>query len=283
MREVLEVERSRAAKKTSHGVLLVLVACFLATTTHAAAQSCHATSLRPTDEATDASTLGYRVAVSSVLGTFKRADIVGEYQGLFVTGTVWHRWFTTELALPGYRIAQTGSHAYGAGDIAVDVRGNVFRSDDQSITVGPEIALTLPTGSADDGLGMGHVMLMPGGFVTWQHGPFALITQLAYGRALGSAGAHAHHLGPSPTVNPMNRSELTHAIGLSASVHPNLRLTGRLLGAVTLGSHDGAAREILAPGLQFIAGAFDFALEQQLPVVGDPFVSRTLLSVGAQW
>jgi hypothetical protein len=227
--------------------------------------------------------LGYRVALSSVLGSFTRSAVPGEYQGLFVTGTVWHRWFTAEVALPGYRIAQTGSHAYGLGDLALNVRGNVFRSDDRSITLGPEVALTLPTGSENDGLGMGHVMLMPGGFVTWQHGPFALITQLAYGRALANAGAHAHHMGPAPIVNPMNHSELTHAVGLSASVHPNLRLTGRLLGAVTLGAHDGAAREILAPGLQFIAGAFDFALEQQLPVVGDPFVSRTLVSVGAQW
>jgi hypothetical protein len=52
---------------------------------------------------------------------------------------------------------------------------------------------------------------------------------------------------------------------------------------VTLFNHSGYAREIVAPGLQFISGAFDVALEQQLPLVGDPFVSRTLMSVGAQW
>jgi hypothetical protein len=200
-----------------------------------------------------------------------------------VTGTVAHPWFTAELAVPGYRIARIGSHAYGPGDVALNVRGNVYRSDDQSITLGPELAATLPTGSADDGLGMGHVMLMPGGFVVWQQAAFTLITQLAYGRALGSASTHNHADGPAPIVNPMNRSELSHAVGFSASVHPNLRVTGRLLGAVTLFNHAGYAREIIAPGLQFISGAFDFAVEQQLPLVGDPFVSRTLLSVGAQW
>ena len=81
----------------------------------------------------------------------------------------------------------------------------------------------------------------------------------------------------------MNRSELSHSVGLSARVHPSLHVTGRLLGAVTLFSHAGTAREIVAPGLQFVVGAFDFALEQQLPIAGAPFVSRTVISVGAQW
>jgi hypothetical protein len=280
MREVFDVlmQSPRTARIAIAALGLSLGAATLAPA--ASAQSCHSSSLRPT------SGLTYRVSLSSVFGSFTRGDTVGEYQGLFVTGTLSHPWFTAELALPGYRIAQTGSHAYGPGDIALNVRGNVFRSDDESITLGPELALTLPTGSADDGLGMGHVMLMPGAFVTWQQGAFTLITQLAYGRALASASAHANHSsteGPTPIVNPMNRSELTHSIGFSASVHPNLRVTSRLIGAVTLGAHNGFAREIVAPGLQFIVGAFDFALEQQLPIVGAPFTSRTLMSVGAQW
>lgn len=284
MREVLDAATTHIAacfKAVSSRVLLgaALSAGLLGAgaSSKATAQSCHSSSLRPT------SGLTYRVALSSVFGTFTRTNIRGEYQGLFLTGTVSHPYFTAELALPGYRIAQTGSHAYGPGDLALNVRGNVYRSDDESITVGPEVAVTLPTGSADDGLGMGHVMLMPGGFVTWQHGGITLITQLAYGRALGGSSAHVHDDGPWPVVNPMNRSEFTHSVGLSALVHPNLRLTGRLIGAVTLFNHSGAAREIVAPGLQFIAGAFDFALEQQLPVAGAPFVSRTLMSVGAQW
>jgi hypothetical protein len=277
MREVLDVATAHIAT-CCKAVLFCAALCVVSAPT-AEAQSCHTSSLRPT------SGLTYRVALSSVFGTFTRTDVRGEYQGLFVTGTLSHPWFTAELALPGYRIAQTGSHAYGPGDLALNVRGNVYRSADESITVGPEVAVTLPTGSADDGLGMGHVMLMPGGFVSWQHQGFTLITQLAYGRALGSASAHMHAGDgePWPIVNPMNRSELSHSVGFSASVHPNLRLTGRLIGAVTLFNHAGAAREIIAPGLQLIVGAFDFALEQQLPIAGAPFVSRTLMSVGAQW
>jgi hypothetical protein len=277
MREVLDVATTQFSTCTRALTALCCLCLLGANATTAAAQSCHSTSLRPTNGLT------YRVALSSAVGTFTRADVKGEYQGLFATGTLSHPWFTAELTVPGYRIARVGSHAYGPGDLALDVRGNVFRSDDASITLGPELVATLPTGSAADGLGMGHVMLMSGGFVAWQHDGLTLITQLAYGRALGSASAHNHADGPAPIVNPMNRSELTHAIGFSASVHPNVRVTSRLLGAVTLFDHAGYTREIVAPGLQFIAGAFDFALEQQLPVVGAPFVSRTLLSVGAQW
>ncbi|MET0387519.1 MAG: hypothetical protein ABW321_16230 [Polyangiales bacterium] len=245
--------------------------------TQAEAQSCHAASLRPTDGLT------YRVAASAVLGSYDTAAVSGEYQGLFLTATLSHPWFTAEVALPGYRMAETGRHAYGLGDVLVSARGNLYRSTDQHWLAGPELAATLPSGRAEDGLGMGHVMLMPGGFVQWRHAGFAVITQLAYGRALGSMDHAAHGDGPFPIVNPMNRSELTHAIGVSATVHPNLHVTGRLLGAVTLFDHAGAAREIVAPGLQFIAGAFDAALEIQLPVVGNPFSSRTVASIGAQW
>jgi hypothetical protein len=278
MRAVLDVATTHIKTCASIVCCIAGLAGLTANAATASAQSCHSASLRPT------SGLTYRVGLSSALGTFTRAETRGEYQGLFVTGAVSHPWFTAELALSGYRIAQTGSHAYGPGDLLVNARGNVYRSDDESITIGPELAVTFPTGNADDGLGMGHVMLMPGGFVSWQQGGFTLITQLAYGRALGDASSHAaHSAGPWPIVNPMNRSELTHSVGFSASIHPNVRVTGRLLGAVTLFNHAGTAREIFAPGLQLIAGAFDVALEQQLPLLGDPFTNRTLLSLGAQW
>jgi hypothetical protein len=126
------------------------------------------------------------------------------------------------------------------------------------------------------------VMLMPGGFMLFRQRGFSVLTQLAYGRALMGSG-HMHHAGPYPLVNPMNRSELTHAIGVSVRALESLHVTGRLFGAVTLFNHDGVAREVVAPGLQFISGVFDAALELQIPVLGNPFSSRTIISVGAQW
>jgi len=240
------------------------------------AQSCHAASLRPT------SGLTYRVALSGLFGNFATDATSGEYQGILATLAIEHPWFAAEVTVPGFRIAQIGSHAYGPGDVLISARGNLYRSADNVIVAGPEIAATLPTGSMEDGLGMGHVMLMPGAFVRWHNAGYSVIAQLSYGAAL-SSGDHAHHMGPAPIVNPMNRSELAHALSASAQLHPNLNLTGRLLGAVTVADHRGAAREVVAPGVQLVFGAFDASLELQVPVVGHPFSSRTLLSVGAQW
>jgi hypothetical protein len=268
-------------------LLASLITAGIALPQRAAAQSCHSPSLRPTDG------LAYRASLTGTLGSFSTAATRGEYQGWFATFTFTHPWFLAEVSLPTYRIAQTGSHAYGLGDLALTLRGQFFRSkpsvngangaSDGAIIAGPELTSTLPTGDMDKGLGMGHVMLMPGAFVSWQRAGFAVIAQVAYGRAL-QFGSHAHmHMDPAPIVNPMNRSELSHAIGASAALHEHLRVTARLIGAVPWFDHGGAAREIVAPGLQVIAGMFDAALELQLPVVGKPFDSRTIATIGAQW
>ena len=245
----------------------------------AQAQSCHTVaSLRPTQPT---SGLSYRVALTGTFGSFADAAVSGEYQGLLVSGLISHPWFSAELYLPGYRIAKTGSHDYGFGNPGVDVRGHVYRADDDTLIAGPELALTLPAGSSNEDLAMQHTMLMAGGFLLWQQGSYTVLAQLAYGRAL--TGGHAHGAGPMPLVSPMNRSELSHAIGASARIHDNLRVTGRLIGAVNLFDHNGAPRELVAPGLQLVLGPLDASLELQLPVVGKPFASRTLVSVGAQW
>ena len=268
----------RAPRARSPFFLLAMV-CLSggALASRAQAQSCHTgASLRPM------SGLTYRVGLTGIFGSFKDGAISGEYQGLMVSGAVHHPWFSAELSLPGYRISQTGSHDYGMGDLGADVRGHVYRSSDDSLVAGPELAATFPTGADNPDLSMGHVMLMPGGFLLWQQPNFSLIAQVSFGRAVGG-GDHAHHDIPMPRVNPMNRSELAHAIGASATIHPNVRLTARLLGAVNVFDHNGSAREVMAPGLQLVLGALDASLELQLPVIGKPFASRTLLSVGAQW
>jgi hypothetical protein len=81
----------------------------------------------------------------------------------------------------------------------------------------------------------------------------------------------------------MNRSELEHALALRVALLDWLGAFGRLSGAIPVADLHGAARESLGLGLDFVVGAFDVAFEQQLPLVGDPFRSRSLLRVGAQW
>jgi hypothetical protein len=249
----------------------------------AAAQSCHTPSLRPTDGLT------YRAAIIGSFASFDNAAGRGEYQGLAAQLTLAHPWFVADVVLPAYRVAQVGSHSYGLGDLVLSARVNAYQqissgmhTSGWTLLAGPELAATLPTGDADHMLGMGHVMIMPGAFLQLQQGGWSILAQVAYGRAIADSSEH-HHDMPMPLVNPMNRSELTHAIGVSAALHPNLRATARLFGAANVFDHRGTAREIVAPGLQLIAGAFDLALEVQVPLLGDPFESRTLISAGAQW
>ena len=128
---------------------------------------------------------------------------------------------------------------------------------------------------------MGHVMLMAGAFARVIEPAFALDVQLAYGRALGMAGGHTH--GPQPIVQPMNRSELEHALALRLTLSSWLGGLARVAGAIPISDAHGAAREALGLGLDFVFAPFDLALEQELPLVGDPFRSRTLLRLGAQW
>src|SRR5262245_44050991 len=129
--------RSRRA-----GLLACVMLAGLLSPCLARAQSCHSPALRPTSNASD---LGYRVSPAGVFGNFTTATTVGEYQGIFANASVAHPWFLVEAALPVYRIAQTGSHAYGFGDLALSARGNLYRSQDGEFIAGPELATTLPT------------------------------------------------------------------------------------------------------------------------------------------
>src|SRR5204863_3553097 len=136
------------------------------------------------------------------------------------------------------------------------------------------------------GLGMGHVMLMPGVFARLQLSRFTVVAQLAYGVALTHGhhhaaatdphAAHHHHAeaaashdeGPAPIVNPMNRSELEHALSAAFQWTDWFALTARIAGAVPIHDDAGEARETVAFGPRFTIGRFDLGAEQELPLVG---------------
>jgi hypothetical protein len=242
------------------------------------AQSCHAPSLR------DRETASYRASATASFASYTNSSYAGEYQGVQVAAAFMHPRVWVDVALPSYRLVRNGLSTHGLGDLAADTRVVAYQTPDRSLSVGPELALTLPTGDDDKGLGMGHVMLMPGAWLMLHLEKLSLIAQLAYGRAAISlsASGHRHGGGYTPLVNPMNMQELEHALSLGYAVHPNLQLEARVLGAQPIDSALGRAREVVACGLRLYAGPVDVGFEVQVPVVGSPFRARTLLSVGAQ-
>lgn len=253
----------------------------------ARAQSCHAPSLREHGEA------HVRLSLSSVYATYETPQYAGEYQGLRALAAYMNEWVYVHASLPGYRLVRNGATDYGLGDVGADVRVTAYRTEDGKLSLGGELAAMLPTGRASRELGMGHVMLMPGAWVRLEQDKLSIWVQLAYGRSINASSAHHHHHhGDShgedahavgPIVNPMNASELGHALGVAYAVHPAVRLTGRALGAVPVAARDGQPRQVLAPGLTLLFGPIDVSLELEWAVVGQPFTLRTQLGVGAQW
>jgi hypothetical protein len=256
---------------------MVVIGCWL--TMPARAQTCHPPSLRePLDS-------GFHLGVLQLFAVFSDTES-GNYQGVIPTLGWSHEWLTAELALPVYRLARSGDEDIGLGDMSADVKVAVFRTD--VFSIGPELAVSLPTGDADRELGMGHVMAMPGAWARLDLGEFGVLAQLAYGVAFGDHDEHAdheqHHVAtssPTPRVNPMNSSELEHGLGLRYALDPALSMTARWFGAVPLEAA-GFARQIVAPGLQLTAGSLDAALEVQIPVAGDPFDLRLTVAIGAR-
>lgn len=260
-----------------------MLACLLgvAAQNQAHAQSCHAASLREDAGAS------LRANVSGLFATYQNAQYTGEYQGLRALAAFMSPWLYGQVTLPVYRLVRNGLAEQGMGDAGTNLRVTALRMADGRLTLGPELAATFPSGDAARDLGMGHVMVMPGLWLRLELAGLSVSAQLAYGHSVQALGAgasgHHHHGGTGPLVNPMNASELEHALGVAYALHDALRVTGRVLGAVPVAVKAGQAREIVAVGVQAIAGPFDAAVEVELPVVGNPFLTRTLLSVGAQW
>jgi hypothetical protein len=216
----------------------------------------------------------WRVALRTVFASYRNPVYAGEYQGALAVASYRHPWVAAEASFGGYRIVRNGLREYGISDVGLDVRAALARFSEMSL--GLELAATLPTGDPARGLGMGHVMLMPGAFFQLQGDKLQLLAQVAYGRAV-TGGSHVH-TSTGPLVNPMNRSELEHTATLAYIFQSPLFAAARLFGAVPVAATAGAARE--AFGLVFGASLdrFQPSAELQLPLVGTPFSLRFLLS-----
>jgi len=235
------------------------------------AQSCHMPDLHVDDGRP------FRISARSTFASYRTAIYAGEYQGYAASASYSQRWLFVEGSLAGYRIVRNGLTDRGLGDLAVDVRGTIVRN--QELAAGVELAATFPTGDAGRGLGMGHTMLMPGVWASFQRDSLSIVAQVAYGRAITAGGSHAHHGSSGALVNPMNRSELEHALTVSYGFAEHLFAGGRLLGALPVVAVGGAAREVAAFGFGALFAPLQLDLELQMPLVGTPFETRTLLTI----
>jgi hypothetical protein len=239
--------------------------------TSAAAQSCHLS-----DYALPSAGSQFRVRALATFASYRNQVYAGEYQGYGGSASFTHPWLAAEAALTSYRIVRNGLRDYGIGDLALTARAAAYRFDDEA-ALGVALAASLPTGDPRRGLGMGHTMLMPGAWFSWRREAWSISLDLAYGRVVAAEG-HVHRPG-GPLVSPMNRSEIEHAVAVSYTFWRTLFAAVRLYGAVPVADARGSARQASALALGGVISRFELGVEQHLPLVGAPFVAKTLLRV----
>lgn len=215
--------------------------------------------------------------VSLIAAEFDTMNYGGDYQA--VVPSV--HWASGRLAATGnlgvYRLQENGRELYGAGDAVV--HGQARLTGTGPTTAGVALAVSAPTGDHQDGLGMGHPMVMPAGWARWGSGVIAIDGSLGYGQALAGSIHHSH--GAWPLVEPMNESEVTWTASGNIALAKALHAGGRVSGAVPVG--EGVTRVIGGVRVLWTEGRVDTAFEIQAGLAGDPFTVRGVLETALRF
>ena len=87
-----------------------------------------------------------------------------------------------------------------------------------------------------------------------------------------------------PIVNPMNRAELELSVSGGFLLASELRLRAGVQGAVPVGDVDGASRATGFLGFDVLLDEnYEIVGEWHLPLAGDPFTAKLVLSVARRF
>jgi hypothetical protein len=241
------------------------------------AQGCHP---EPPQELQDSS---WRLTLGQETARFESPRYEGHWQGLSSSAGVARQRLYAGAALGVYRIVRNGSPRRGVGDLLLHSRVSLLGAERERVRAGLAISVTLPTGDVRSDLGMGHVMLMTGAWVTAQLKQVLANAQLTYGKSLRGNNTH-HHDSVGPLVAPMSQSEIDATVSASFRIHPNgMLVKGGLNGALPVLDESGAARANLLLALLF-GDRLKTSLELQLPIAGVPstLALRVALSIAVR-
>lgn len=209
----------------------------------------------------------FRAGVSVVAAQFDQTSYGGDYQG--VTPSL--RWSDRRLGATAgvtlYRLQENGRELFGPGDAFVHGQVTLFHRARSA--AGVALMVTAPTGDHLTGLGMGHVMVMPGLWAQHALGRIELGASAGYGRAIGGGG-HVH--GAWPLVDPMNLEELTWSATGDVAIARSLRAGARIGGATPVG--DGVMRMVAGVHAAWGKGRVETGLGLDAGLAGDPFTVR---------
>lgn len=253
---------------------LTALAAALASPARAAAQQCHP--INASAWRNQGLALGVRLDAAG----YRNRSYEGDFEGLALTLSFNHPRVSVGAMLPGYRLVRNGAIGYGLGDLLLSLRTPLRRWASARTSVGLGLAATIPTGSAREGLGMGHVMIMPEFWWVREMGRVQLLGSVGFGRALaGNTASHHHGAGPAPIVNPMNLAEIEASLGGYVQLNRLLWLKMTAFGAMPVGSAGsaGATRIILSQGIALNVRGVELSAELQAPLAGSPFLARGVL------
>lgn len=244
----------------------------------ARAGHCHGVSLQSTRSSLTAS-------VRSEAATFQTGAGEGSYQGSTLELTASHPVAGLQLGLPVFRLSRAQATTLGLGDVSLRVRVAWVRAAADRVETGVVLAATLPTGDPKRGLGMGHVMLLPGAYGSLRLNDILFGLEVGYARALGeeSHAGHSRHPGADvaqPPVDPMTASELQGGVLALARIVERHSIRVGVYGALP---YEGDPRLSTFFGPELESGWFTLAAEWHAPLVGEAFSSKVVLEVSARY
>jgi hypothetical protein len=259
----------RRSLKSAPAPALLLLALFVRSSP-SAAQHCSPTT-RPAHS-------GVHAAITQITGTFQTSAYEGDYEGL-ATSVGWgNRLWQASLSVPAYRLVRNGRRALGIGDLRALIQHAFVQDSGGHARLSATLEATLPSGDADEELGMGHLMAIPGLLAGLSAKEVGIELRFGYAQGLHSSGGHRHR-GGRPLVDPMNDSEAWWSALASAAASEHVTVELGTRGAVGLLGHNDADRGTGLAGVRVKGGAYESALSLEVPFVGDPYRYRTFVEL----
>jgi hypothetical protein len=218
----------------------------------------------------------FAASLSLVMADFDNTTYAGNYEGI-VPGLQWaYGRLAVGATLPMYRLEENGRTTNGLGDAVGQAR--MMIGETEHLRGGISVAVSAPTGDAETGFGMGHVMVMPAAFGAWSLGRVVLAGSAGPSFALDSMG---HDHGPWPLVEPMNERELTWSASGDTELGADFRAGARLTGGIPFGS--GNERVSAGVRVGWNRGRVTTAAELQAGIAGDPFTLRGVVETALRF
>jgi hypothetical protein len=263
------------------------LAVLAVTAAPARAQHCHIDTAAPAPHGAEPSEVHVEVTTRFTAGAAEVDDLATamvttrSYQGAdLAVGVGWRR-FDASIGLGAYAVEDQG---VGVDDLRLAAMARLTPTT-APIAVRAVASVSVPTGDADAGRGMGHVMGAAGLGARWLHPRVRLDGAVLYAHAFGDGAEHSTHThgaGLWPLIDPMNAREVV-VTATAAARLPVTALAARVGADLGAPVGHGEQRVYGHVGLEYARARYHAVVAASTPLVGDAFVARGQLTLGYRY